>query len=475
MTGPSAGDGPRGSATLALGSGPSTTSAGLPSLRCNRFETVAQRTLGVLWLGGIPALLAANVLRYLVPRIGVGAPGLVAVVAHQRPAYLAAALFLFFTGLVRYWRWWLPGGRYATALPAGLVPEERDGERLAEWASDAVFYERLRCASVRQGLQRRLGGAARAELDCALIDLCAGLQAGDRNRAVDARRRAVSVAGSALASRRRRGVLVWGLGLVTIVAVPLVVRARVVHPYRVLSASMVPTLEPDDLVAGDKLAYRWAPGHVPQRGDAIAFRSNAVALGRRRDSVPEVLVKRVIGLPGDRITMRGFVPVINGWEVPTCDAGDYTYALPDGSAVLWGRLRVEFLDDRAYLTLQPKATLGRSPEYVVKSGEVYVLGDNRSNSLDSRSYRGGAGGGVPLGAIEARVHWFLAGTDRSGDVDLGRLFRAVDGVRPPVPRLRFEAVDLPPVEPGIARCLAERPQSTRPPPSAAPIASRGGT
>ena len=186
-------------------------------------------------------------------------------------------------------------------------------------------------------------------------------------------------------------------------------------------------------------------------------------------AVPEVLVKRVIGVPGDRVAMRAGVPVINGWQVPTCRAGEYLYVLPDGEGgALRGIVFVEFLEDRAYLTVHSVPMPPFSNEYEVAAGETFVLGDNRTNSLDSRSYRQGAGGGVPFDAVEARAEWFLVGTHRSGDSDFTRLFRPIDGLEH---LLHVEGVNASELEQGIARCLEHRPADTHvPPPSPAPPA-----
>jgi signal peptidase I len=270
---------------------------------------------------------------------------------------------------------------------------------------------------------------------------------------------------AAIAPVRRSGrtreavVLVLLIGIA--VASAFALRAYVARPYRVRGGSMLPSLEPEDLVLARPKPYATGASRA-RRGDVVVFPGSVVAPGSGA-ALPEILVKRVIGLPGDRVSMSGGTPIINGWKVPSCDAGEYMNVLAeaDGHA-LHGRLRVEFLDDQAYLTVH---SLGSPPfpdGYVVKPGEVFVLGDDRGNSFDSRAYGGGHGGGIPAAGIEARVQWFLVGTHRSGDVDLGRLLRPVDALQK---RIHLEGLQTHSLDEGLARCLANRPTDTRPPPA----------
>jgi signal peptidase I len=366
-------------------------SAALPPLPARTARTIADRALGGLRVGVLPALLAMAMLRYFVPPAGKGIAGAVATLGRGHPLYFGVALFFLFSGLARYWSFHLGRSR--------------------AWRSSGE-----------------------------------------------------SVAGPHPA-RRGREALGFIASVTALAAGAVLLRTRVVTAYEVSSESMLPTLQPADQVAGNKLAYRLGATPAPLRGDIVVFRSDAVAHGLAHASgsaaMPELLLKRVIGLPGDRIEMRGNVPVINGWPVPSCDAGEYLYVFGDVSGRgLHGRLRVEFLEDRTYLAVY--AASPPFPEaYVVKPGEVFVLGDNRSNSVDSRAYDEGHGGGVSLAAVEARAERFLVGTHRNGDLDATRLFGPIDSVEAP---LRLDGVQTEPLEDGVARCLKSRPASTRPPP-----------
>jgi signal peptidase I len=433
------------------------------SVRGSTRQRAAQKVLQALWFGVIPALLAALAVRFLIPATVSGPEGVIARVADRYGLLLGIALFFVFSLVLRHWRFHLPGGRYASALPAHLVVEEKDADRLAEWAGAAALHERIGGRAMARHLPRTLDPAARIALDGRRSELARAIETGDRDSARLSMVALEGLASEALASQRKRDALGLVAAVLAAYAAALALRARVVEPYRVLSASMLPTLEPADYVAGSHLAYRPLLGtadeerKAPRRGDVIVFRKDAVAL-ERAAVVPDILIKRVIGVPGDSISMHGDVPVINGWEVPYCDAGKYLYIGPDGG-MLRGRVRVEFLDERTYLTLQSRWLAFDGP-YVVKPGEVFVLGDNRSNSLDSRAWNGRLGGGVPFEAIAARAQWFVAGNHRSGNPDYSRLLRPLDTLER---RLHMEGFDAEHLEEGVSRCLRTRPSMTHPP------------
>ena len=245
----------------------------------------------------------------------------------------------------------------------------------------------------------------------------------------------------------------WVTTLALAVVAALAMRGSVGQPYDVNGTSMLPGLEPHDTLLLDKTAYglrrpgrgatRW-----PRRGDLVIFGGASVG-----ESAEDLVVKRVIGLPGDQISTRGGLPVINGWKVPYCDAGRYIYVQNGGTIV--GRLVVEFLEDRAYpLLILPQAMPFAGA--TVKEGEVFVLADNRNGGRDSRAWQNGLAAGVPLAAIEGRA-WRIIGYDRNGRLDFGRFLRRPDGSP------RFLGMDARAVEQRIAACLAKKPAQTTPP------------
>jgi signal peptidase I len=127
-------------------------------------------------------------------------------------------------------------------------------------------------------------------------------------------------------------------------AIALLVQAFIVKPFTIHQVSMRPTLEEGDRILINRLAYRFGE---PSRGDIVVLRSPINA--------QEDLVKRIVAVAGDRV------------------------------AVSDGRLYVNGVaQDEPYLLEQD--IRGDMPETAVPAGHVFVMGDNRNNSGDSRMF-----------------------------------------------------------------------------------------
>ncbi|MCW4460755.1 signal peptidase I [Sphingomonas sp. BT-65] len=146
---------------------------------------------------------------------------------------------------------------------------------------------------------------------------------------------------------------------------------------RAASENMAPTIR-----EGQRLTAWPRPASKLQRGDVIAF-----AVG------DTMWIKRVVGLPGDRVEMRGGLVLLNGKPVPQTDAGRIEI---EGEAAA---IRSEQLPGEiaAHQVLDQGATPGDEMAAVmVPPGRLFLLGDNRDNSMDSRfpATAGSMGGGM---------------------------------------------------------------------------------
>jgi signal peptidase I len=234
-----------------------------------------------------------------------------------------------------------------------------------------------------------------------------------------------------------------------ILAAPVLLRALLVEAFRIPSGGMFPTLEVQDHVFVSKSAYGVFSPSAPRRGDVVVFRYP----DPDPNSPPTDFVQRVIALPGDTLLVESGAPSINGWKVPRCHLGRATVTSEsEGSADF--DVFVEFLEGRAYLMVlqhEGRYDFGVQGPYVVAPGEFWTLGDNRHNSADSRSWRGGQGAGVPFDHLRGRVYNIWLPPERAGTTLHG------------VPVLPGSLKQL---QPELERCLAKAPSLTEstPPP-----------
>jgi signal peptidase I len=232
-------------------------------------------------------------------------------------------------------------------------------------------------------------------------------------------------------------------GLVLTGAIMLFAGTAIGQPFIVPSGSMEPTLMIGDEIAAAKYIYGYgrysAPigvipihgrllDHPPERGDIVVF-----ALPR---DPRQTYVKRVIGLPGDTIQMRGGQLYINGTEVPRTPIGPVRVSL--GGVMVPAMKYVETLPNgRTHDIIKvSEGPLDDTAVFTVPASNNFMMGDNRDNSLDSRvSPDDGGVGFVPADNLIGRVNrvlfsitpfsnWLDVVTDPA-DLRVSRLFHAV--------------------------------------------------
>lgn len=230
-------------------------------------------------------------------------------------------------------------------------------------------------------------------------------------------------------SREWKAILILIL-LIPVLWSPLILFRFVLYqPFNIPSGSMAPTLMVGDYVFAAKYAYgygrysipfapSWISGRVlaadPDYGDIVVFRT---AKDRSVD-----YVKRVVGLPGDRIQMRQGRLILNDRPVTrvaleSARAGSTCRADEDAKVKRW---RETLPNGASYVTNDcvDDGYLDNTNVFTVPPGHFFVLGDNRDNSTDSRM---SSFGFVPMDNLVGKVTRIFWSLDEDGEPRLERI------------------------------------------------------
>lgn len=173
------------------------------------------------------------------------------------------------------------------------------------------------------------------------------------------------------ARTRIRAIIEWVVVVGGAFGIALLIQLFLFQPFRIPSGSMIPTLQVRDRIVVNKVSYKL---HDPHRGDVVVFTTpdcggdrtpdwaNCSMVGDYAD-----LVKRIVALPGDRLAIADDKISINGeiLHEPYVRPGAVTVAQPPSGCDFPGTP-----DD----------------PYVIPDGMIFVMGDNRDHSLDSRCF-----------------------------------------------------------------------------------------
>jgi len=177
---------------------------------------------------------------------------------------------------------------------------------------------------------------------------------------------------------RQSAVTEYAISFFPVLLFVLVLRSFLVEPFQIPSGSMKPTLQVGDFILVNKFSYGIRLPVIgtkvfdigePQRGDAMVF-------------IPphqnQYFIKRVIGLPGDRIRYQNKVLYIDNVEQTQQYKGPLTGVASDQLSF------IETLDNRAHMIQRNRYEDARVQQWLVPEGHYFMMGDNRDQSSDSR-------------------------------------------------------------------------------------------
>jgi signal peptidase I len=156
----------------------------------------------------------------------------------------------------------------------------------------------------------------------------------------------------------------YAICVLVAVVLAAVVRYVLIEPYRIPTGSMLPTIQLNDMVLANKLVYK--VGGKPKRGDIVVFKDPT-------GEYPQ-LIKRVVAIGGQTVELRSGSVYIDGQKLDE----PYTKGKPS----------------------EPLAGVQVTFPYQIPAKEIWVMGDNRTNSADSRFF-----GAVPVKNVYGRAWW----------------------------------------------------------------------
>lgn len=204
--------------------------------------------------------------------------------------------------------------------------------------------------------------------------------------------------------------------------IALVIRTFLFQPFNIPSSSMVDTLLIGDYLFVSKYTYGYSKhsfpyslgpfdGRIlegmPERGDVIVF--------RKPSDTSVDYIKRLVGLPGDRIQMIGGVLHINGQAVKMERVEDFVEYDDRGNAKRIAKYRETLPNGVAHYVLDRDKNYHSddTQEFLVPPGHFFMMGDNRDNSSDSREMSAAGVGYVPFENLVGRAEIIFFSTDQS--------------------------------------------------------------